>query len=1471
MDTKLQAELSVDTSQGEASIDRFGKSVTRMSDSVSRDADRAGKAVDGIGGGADRSAENFSRAERRMADSIKRTTERMELLGKTASEKLEFKLNTQGLDPAKFEPALARLREIETASQRAQQAASGSLNAMGVSAAQTAAALRGVPAQFTDIVVSLSSGQQPMTVLLQQGGQLKDMFGGVGNAARALGGYVAGLVNPFTVAAASAGALFLAYEQGRKESAMLEQSLLKTGNIIGATAGQLNEMAKALDAQGFTRGAAAAALAQIASTGAVATNDLQAFTKVAMDMERLVGVPVEDTAKAFKELGNEPVKAVVKLNESMHFLTMAQYEQIKALEEQGRKTDAARVAQQAYSDALGPMLANARQNIGYLERSWFGVTTAAKEAWDAMLAVGRKDTGEDRLSAARKKLSDMRAAMDWESGTAAFTPAQIQAQQAQVTYLERVIQATKDAAAAQAAYQTAQDEGIEASKKLNKTLEQFATKQQQAKKALKDYHDELDAVRKANPDDPRLDPKAVAAVERQIQEKYKETASVRLTTEQTQIAALKAKIAAEDEAISRLTQYGAAASKMTEGEREVLKLQEQIALATNKKTAAELQAQLAAAQTLAARQKSRQALEEEIKRQEEAAGLQAKFAADLDKSTEAIIAQAAGQERANEVYGRSKAAVADLVLEEMKQNLELERNQAQMPGVIERLEARIAAQQRLVTALREGEVKEASEKSAKDAAAEWKRAAKSIERTLTDSLMRGFESGKGFAQNLRDTVVNMFKTMVLRPVVQAIVQPVAGALTGSLGLSGAANAATGSATSSVAESVLGNVMLGGSSLTAIGSSIGSGFMATISGQSVAAAAEAYSAAGMSGVAAGLQLGSYLPYVGAAMAIYSIAKSLEGGETRAGGKYGWGLSDVENVIGGNYSKTTFVAGPSGGQIESTAVTTAIESTITNINDLLKRAGSTASLIGFQAGLESSGNGKGGVLAGGTLSTGVKFGETGTGSNYAGTQYETFSTQSPDSKQALENFATDLTQATLQALDAANLGGAIGELLAKTDIEALTGDQATQLLASVSDRILQADKLREALDKLPFTNLQNMSLDAADSLIRFSGGLDAVVGGLQSYYQNFYSEAERTANATQSLTDALAGLGIDAVPATREAYRALVESQDLTTESGRKTYAALISLSGAFASVTRDATSIASERYGLETRLLQLQGDTAALREREISTLDQSNQALQRQIWALEDATAAANAAAQAAAAVASERYSLETRLLQLQGDTAALRERELAALDPSNQALQLQIWALEDQAAANERAAASAAEAAQRAQELKSAWQGVTDGLIGEIRRIRGELVGGAADLGVAALQSQFAILTAQARAGDQSAAQQLAGISQSMLTAYKGQASSYLDYARLAGQTAGSLQVTASGYQGSYGVDVPGDIYVSPVITKSIRSSDEMRGMREEMRSQREELRKMNQQLQRIADSSHLTAAVLDDAARGKNPLQTTP
>jgi hypothetical protein len=49
----------------------------------------------------------------------------------------------------------------------------------GISIGQYNAAMRSLPAQFTDIATQLAGGQSPFLILLQQGGQIKDQFGGV--------------------------------------------------------------------------------------------------------------------------------------------------------------------------------------------------------------------------------------------------------------------------------------------------------------------------------------------------------------------------------------------------------------------------------------------------------------------------------------------------------------------------------------------------------------------------------------------------------------------------------------------------------------------------------------------------------------------------------------------------------------------------------------------------------------------------------------------------------------------------------------------------------------------------------------------------------------------------------------------------------------------------------------------------------------------------------------------------------------------------------------------------------------------------------------------------------------------------------------------------------------------------------------------------------------------------------------------
>lgn len=214
----------------------------------------------------------------------------------------------------------AEARRVSSSVDGIGTAAARSMGKMEVSAAQTAAALRMVPAQFTDIVVSLQSGQAPLTVFLQQGGQLKDMFGGAGNAAKALGGYVAGLINPFTLAAAAGVAVAVAYNQGSKEADAYAASIALTGNAAGTTTSELQRMAASISGVIGTQGQAADVLARLVGTGKVASGSLQEFAATAIAMERSVGVSVEETVKQFAELGASPVEASRKLNERYNYL-----------------------------------------------------------------------------------------------------------------------------------------------------------------------------------------------------------------------------------------------------------------------------------------------------------------------------------------------------------------------------------------------------------------------------------------------------------------------------------------------------------------------------------------------------------------------------------------------------------------------------------------------------------------------------------------------------------------------------------------------------------------------------------------------------------------------------------------------------------------------------------------------------------------------------------------------------------------------------------------------------------------------------------------------------------------------------------------------------------------------------------------------------------------------------------------------
>ncbi|EPR8096128.1 phage tail length tape measure family protein [Klebsiella pneumoniae] len=370
------------------------------------------------------------------------------------------------------------------------------LGKTGQSAAQTAFAMRMIPAQMTDIIVGLSTGQSPFMVLMQQGGQLKDMFGGIGPAIKGVGTYVMGLVNPFTLAAAAVGFLGLAYYKGTQEQDEFYKSLVLTGNLVGKTSGQLADIAASAGiAADSTTGKAASTLNQLVSSGKVAGDSLERVTIAIVKISDATGIATEKLASDFNDLAADPVAAITKLNDQYHFLTLATYNQIKALQDEGNQQDAARVATDAYANAMQQRANDIHQNLGLLESAWDSLGKTAKGAWDAMLNIGREQTLTDKLATLNENIAEAQKGQKdggfWNSFSARFTnlPEMIK----QRDLLESVANLQGDVTKGQAKAKEAEQQRIKTQQEADRVNQQYLSNADKRNKAIKQQSEFLKA------------------------------------------------------------------------------------------------------------------------------------------------------------------------------------------------------------------------------------------------------------------------------------------------------------------------------------------------------------------------------------------------------------------------------------------------------------------------------------------------------------------------------------------------------------------------------------------------------------------------------------------------------------------------------------------------------------------------------------------------------------------------------------------------------------------------------------------------------------------------------------------------------------------------------------------------------------------------------------------------------------------
>ncbi|HGP3775566.1 TPA: phage tail length tape measure family protein [Klebsiella pneumoniae] len=439
-----------------------------------------------------------------------------------------------------------------------------------ISAGQYKNAMRLLPAQLNDIAVGLAGGMPLFTIFMQQGSQIADSFGGWGNLfeiikQQLLGAgdaadessdslsdnanslsenaenakKLTGFLNPMTIGigalVAVVGTLTYAWYKGSQEQQEFNKSLVLTGNIAGVTTGQLADMARSVaDNTGNTTAAAAQALNRVVSGGKIATGSMQTVTEAVVAMNDATDESIDSMVADFEKIAQNPVAAIGELNDKYHFLTLATYNQIKALQDEGNQQEAARLATETYAATMKQRSDQIQSNLGSLEQAWKWLGDAAKGAWDAMLDIGREKSidqkiaeAQDELGRAQKSLSDLSAGQSkyagpygaWKSSDLSMLQKGVDAAKARLASLQSEKTAQDVINDALDSYNKKQQEGIKAQTYINTLTEQTLTN---AQKRTREQDKLTKALEKARAAGTSISAEEEARLRANINEKYKD-------------------------------------------------------------------------------------------------------------------------------------------------------------------------------------------------------------------------------------------------------------------------------------------------------------------------------------------------------------------------------------------------------------------------------------------------------------------------------------------------------------------------------------------------------------------------------------------------------------------------------------------------------------------------------------------------------------------------------------------------------------------------------------------------------------------------------------------------------------------------------------------------------------------------------------------------------------------------------------
>ncbi len=417
-----------------------------------------------VGAAAEREMKRVERAEQsartendRFVSSIQR---QIDTFGLTGTALLAYEARLRGIS-GQAQPLIDRLNKMKDAQAGFNHAATSSSGVAAVGRAMTEAA------EGADKAAHGTAGiTRELLVLAHEASQ--GNFKRFGGSLLVLAEYstkaqaaISALAGPIGVVVAGLGLFALAAYEGSKQADELRRSLLLTGNYAGVAAGQFEGMAKAIaQSTNVTVGKASEALRALVATGEVGPQALGSLAAATVKLEALTGKSSEEIAKDFAKMQEAPTKWAAEANKAYNFLSVAQYDHIKRLEQEGQKEEAAIEVLARLNDHLGTAIPDSLTTLGRLLHS---TGQAWDSFWHSAVHEGAPETVQDKINDINKQMQRMRLQRDDHTLLAlgpTGTPDNLASLQEQRRMLQALADSQAQLAVAEAARLKAQKEGI---------------------------------------------------------------------------------------------------------------------------------------------------------------------------------------------------------------------------------------------------------------------------------------------------------------------------------------------------------------------------------------------------------------------------------------------------------------------------------------------------------------------------------------------------------------------------------------------------------------------------------------------------------------------------------------------------------------------------------------------------------------------------------------------------------------------------------------------------------------------------------------------------------------------------------------------------------------------------------------------------------------------------------------------------